>query len=239
MTVEELLRSVRAELAARVDLLYKEGAGKFFKERIDLHGVRAPEVRRIEQAVWPEFKQWPASERERFALRLWESGKLEECGIATMLYRRLAKSCGRAEFRLFESWVDRFVYSWANCDGVASWLLAASIHNEPDLIGELPAWARSKNRWKRRAAIVSLLQEAKQGRHSAEIFEMADLLLGDQDDMVKKGLGWVLKEAYPKRPKEVVAFLTKRAGAPRLVLRLAAEKMTARHRAAVLGRPRP
>jgi 3-methyladenine DNA glycosylase AlkD len=61
-------------------------------------------------------------------------------------------------------------------------------------------------------------------------------LLTDADDMVQKGVGWVLKETYPKKPREVVAFLKSRAaGAPRLVLRIAAEKMTARDRAAVLA----
>jgi hypothetical protein len=47
----------------------------------------------------------------------------------------------------------------------------------------------------------------------------------------------VLKEAYPKRPREIVDFLAPVAvDAPRLVLRLAAEKMTERDRAIVLGR---
>jgi len=38
-----------------------------------------------------------------------------------------------------------------------------------------------------------------------------------------------LKEAYPKRPREVLAFLDDwRPTAPRLLLRIAAEKMTVR-----------
>jgi hypothetical protein len=44
--------------------------------------------------------------------------------------------------------------------------------------------------------------------------------------MVRKGLGWLLKETYPKRPREVVAFLLAHPAAPRLVVRYAAEKMS-------------
>ena len=56
--------------------------------------------------------------------------------------------------------------------------------------------------------------------------------------MVQKGVGWVLKETYPKKPAAVMRFLLPRAArAPRLVLRLAAEKMTASDRARLLGRP--
>ena len=51
------------------------------------------------------------------------------------------------------------------------------------------------------------------------------------NDMVQKGVGWLLKETYPKRPVEVLGFLDNwRTRAPRLVLRLAAEKMTEMHR---------
>ena len=78
---------------------------------------------------------------------------------------------------------------------------------------------------------MSLIQEAKQGRNTETIFHICDLLLADADDMVRKGVGWLLKETYPKRPREVLRFLDPwRAKAPRLTLRLAAEKMTAKDR---------
>ena len=49
--------------------------------------------------------------------------------------------------------------------------------------------------------------------------------------MVRKGVGWLLKETYPKRPREVLDFFEdRRKTAPRLVLRLAAEKMTPKHK---------
>lgn len=237
MTVAELLAHLRSELAARVDPRYRQGALNYFREPVDLWGVRAPLVRQIAGAAYHEVKTWPAAARDKFAAGLWQSGKLEESSIAIYVYRRFRKQFAAGEFRLFERWIDRYVNSWASCDGVSSWLLAAAIENEPALIRRLPAWTRSRNRWKRRAAVVSLLQEAKQGRHTEAILEIAALLLDDADDMVQKGVGWVLKEAYPKRPRAVVAFLKPRAArAPRLVLRIAAEKMNSGDRSAVLAK---
>jgi 3-methyladenine DNA glycosylase AlkD len=99
------------------------------------------------------------------------------------------------------------------------------------LADRLAHWTKSKTRWKRRSAAVSLIQEAKQGRNTVTIFHICGLLLEDTDDMVQKGVGWLLKETYPKRPRQVLAFLHPwRKRAPRLVLRLAAEKMTERDR---------
>jgi 3-methyladenine DNA glycosylase AlkD len=235
MTVEPLLETVRAGLLARVDATFQEGQFRFFQEKVETYGVRSPDVRRIAAEVYHTAKDWPSARRNRFCAGLWKSGKLEEGVVVIYFYRRLRKQCAAGEFHLFEKWIDRYVRNWAHCDGVASWLLSASIENEPSLIEQLPAWTRSANRWKRRAAAVALLQEAKRGRHTPDIFRIAAALLDDPDDMVRKGVGWLLKETYPKKPREVVAFLQPwKARAPRLVLRYAAEKMTARDRDAVL-----
>ena len=59
----------------------------------------------------------------------------------------------------------------------------------------------------------------------------------DRDLMVQKAVGWLLKETYPKKPQETSRFLLPwRARAPRLILRIAAEKMTEMDRDACLSR---
>jgi 3-methyladenine DNA glycosylase AlkD len=237
MTVGDTVARIRSGLRERAEEDFRKGVESFFREPVTAYGVRAPEVKAVARDAFLALRGWPASSRDRLAAELWKSGKLEEGSVAILIYRRRAKQCGAREFNLFERWIDRYVHNWANCDGVASWLLAASIGNQPGLIGELDAWTRSPNRWKRRAAAVALLQEAKRGRNTSAIFRIAGALLEDSDDMVRKGVGWILKETYPKKPAEVMKFLLPRAArTPRLVLRLAAEKMTAADRALLLAR---
>ncbi len=227
----ELLKSVRQQLRDAAEPDFAAGVRNFFREPVDPHGVRSGKLHGISSAVYRELKHWPKAERDRFMTALWESGKLEEGVIVSHVYRRFSKEFGEREFALFEKWLDRYVKNWAHCDGLASWLLAGAIRNQPRLIEKLAPWTKSENRWRRRAAAVALLQEAKTGRSTESIFEMSTMLRYDQDDMVQKGVAWILKEAYPKRPREVVAFLDDwRATAPRLLLRIAAEKMTPQHK---------
>ena len=233
--VRELAASIRSRLEAVADPAMAAGARGFFRETIDPIGVRSADLQRIVSEVYGRVKRWPAAERNRLCEFLWQ-GKMEEGVIVCHLYRRFARQCGAAEFRLFERWIGRYVHNWAHCDGVSSWLLAACIANVPALTKKLPRWTRSRNRWKRRAAAVSLLQEAKQGRGTETIFAIAGMLRDDPDDMVRKGVGWLLKETYPRRPREVVKLLTGWSDAPRLLLRYACEKMTPVHRTRVLGR---
>jgi 3-methyladenine DNA glycosylase AlkD len=227
--VAELLNEVRRQLREAAEPDFAAGVRNFFREPVDPYGVRSRKLQTIESAVYREIKRWPKAARDRLMVELWESGKLEEGVIVSHVYRRFSKEFGEREFAMFEKWLIRYVCNWSHCDGLASWLLADAIRNEPRLIEKLALWTKSRDRWKRRAAAVALLQEAKAGRSTESVLEICTLLRHDSDDMVQKGVGWILKEAYPKRPREVVAFLDDwRATAPRLLLRIAAEKMAPR-----------
>jgi len=236
MTPRELVEITRAKLKSAADPNVAAGARRFFREDVDPYGVGAPQVQTIGRLVYRELKGWTSSERDRYMAGLWKSGKLEEGAIVCYVYRRFSKHCAANEFKLFEQWLDRYVRNWSHCDGVSTWLIAASIANRPELIAKLPAWTKSKNRWKRRAAAVSLIQEAKRGGNTGSIFRICEMLRHDSDDMVQKGVGWLLKETYPRKPREVLKFLADwRATAPRLLLRYAAEKMTPKDRKWVMG----
>ena len=204
----------------------------------EMRGARAEDWKALSREVYVEIKPWRAAERSRLLTSLWRSRCPGGGAVVCYVGRRFAKEYGAADFLRFEQWIDRYVRNWGHCDGVSSWLVAACIANEPELRHKLRAWTGSRNRWKRRASAVSLVWEAKRGRHTETIFEIADALLDDRDDMVEKAVGWLLKETYPRRPAETVAFLLPRRGrASRTTLRYAAEKMTAADRAEVVRRP--
>lgn len=234
--VETLAAWVDGQLLASVDPAFRAGQRRFFQHEVDSYGVRTPRVKELIREVYRTVKSWPPAQRNRLMTALWKTGKLESGAIVCHVYRRFARQCAACEFKLFEKWIDRYVRNWAHTDGVASWLLSACIENEPGLRFELRSWTKSPNRWKRRAAVVALLQEAKKARHVDFVFEIADALIDDRDDMVEKGVGWLLKESYPQSPRETVGFLMpRRARASRTTLRYAAEKMTARDRKEVLS----
>jgi 3-methyladenine DNA glycosylase AlkD len=235
--LQEQLVQIRAQLTAQADEAVRRSILRFFKEPVDPYGLKTARSRKLAAQVARDVETWTAPQRARLCEDLWKSGKLEEGGMACEVYNRTHKSFGESDFRLFEKWIDRYVHNWAHTDVLCTGMLAAALSSEPRLIAELPAWTKSKNRWKRRAAAVSLIPFAQQGERTAEILALSDLLLGDDDEMVQKGVGWLLKVAYPKRPREVVEFLSaRRAQTTRLVLRYAAEKMTPADRESVLAK---
>jgi 3-methyladenine DNA glycosylase AlkD len=235
----ELAEEIRAELRKHGSAGVRESVERFFTpgQRVASYGVASPALKVIARGIYRKIKKWPAAERDRLCVQLWQGGTNEEGALVCYVYRRFSKHCGAREFAMFTRWLDRYVKNWGMTDGLSLWLLGASIANEPELIGKLDAWTRSKNRWKRRAAAVALVPSARRGLHTREILRIATPLVHDDDDMVRKGVGWLLKETYPRKAAEVVRFLLPwRATAPRVVMRYAAEKMTPADRARVLTR---
>ena len=59
-----------------------------------------------------------------------------------------------------------------------------------------------------------------------KIFEIADILLLDKDDLVQKGYGWMLKSASESHQQQVFNYVIKnKKNMPRTALRYAIEKM--------------
>lgn len=96
----------------------------------------------------------------------------------------------------------------------------------PEYVAKRSLWISSKSRWLRRASAVSLIDPVRIGECLDEVFQTAEKLLTDGDDMVQKGYGWMLKEASHRFPQPVFDFVMQRKDRmPRTALRYAIEKM--------------
>jgi 3-methyladenine DNA glycosylase AlkD len=105
----------------------------------------------------------------------------------------------------------------------------------PESLTKLMDFAKSDNRWMRRASAVTLIIPARKGHFLKDILEISDILLMDQDDLVQKGYGWMLKAASEAHQQEVFAYvMAKKAVMPRTALRYAIEKMPKELKAIVM-----
>jgi 3-methyladenine DNA glycosylase AlkD len=96
-------------------------------------------------------------------------------------------------------------------------------------------WAKSSKRWHRRAACVALIRGTREKLFFPQIVKLSDFLLADEDDMVQKGLGWLLRETAKHDATRTLPYLMKiRGRAPRLVLRTACETLSKTRRARML-----
>ena len=217
---------------------HSEGVQWFFKEEVKSRGWYTGELRKV--AV--RFRRTILRELGlpfllQVADKLFSGQVLEEKAFAVFLLEKLTDSFGDAEFRLFEGWLPR-ISNWADHDALVHYLIAPMVAAKPGRVKAVLRWANSKERWHRRAACVALIQGTRRRMFFPEIQRLSDLLLSDQDDMVQKGLGWLLRETAKFDAKRTVPYLMSiRNRAPRLVLRTACETLPVTVRKQILEAP--
>ncbi|MGD0989159.1 MAG: DNA alkylation repair protein [Candidatus Sulfotelmatobacter sp.] len=211
------------------------GAQWFFKDEIKSHGWRTANLRRATVRFRRELRKEHGLDFViAVADQLFSGTVLEEKAAAVFLLEKLDREFGDREFKLFESWLDR-IGNWADHDGLVHCLIAPMVAAKPARMKNVFRWAKSANRWRRRAACVALIRGARARMFFSEITRLSDSVLEDHDDMVQKGLGWLLRETAKFDAKRTVPYLMKvRGHAPRLVLRTACETLPARDKKRIL-----
>ena len=151
---------------------------------------------------------------------------IEEESAASFWLPNMVEQLVPSDLAVFRMWIERYVDNWAKCDTFCNHTVGGLLEKHPESVNEVASWAKSENRWLKRAAAVALIVPAKKGMFLKEAFEISDALLSDQDDIVQKGYGWLLKEASRKHQKEAYNYVMKnRAKMPRTALRYAIERM--------------
>jgi 3-methyladenine DNA glycosylase AlkD len=217
---------IREELEASVDDKNKDGSQRFFKEEVKAYGVKTDKVHKIAEGHWSEIKL--LSKEEIFALceELFRSDYMEEAFVASFWLPNLTEKLEPTDLAVFKTWIERYVNNWAKCDTLCNHTVGGLIEKHPESVNEMKNWAKLKNRWLKRASAVSLIIPAKKGLFLQEAFEISSMLLNDEDDMVQKGYGWLLKGASIKHQKEVLNYVIEnKHKMPRTALRYAIERM--------------
>jgi len=218
---------LREELLWQGDEKNKLVQQKFFKEEVKFYGVKNPQVHRICQVFASEIRSKTKEEVFGLCEELWKSGYMEESLVACAWSYYFRRKFRPEDFQTFRHWIDSYVSNWASCDTFCNHNVGDFIMMYPEFISELKDFARSPNRWMRRAAAVSLIIPARKGLFKEDILEIAGIMLLDKDDMVQKGYGWMLKAASEADQELIFSFVMKhKAIMPRTALRYAIEKMT-------------
>jgi 3-methyladenine DNA glycosylase AlkD len=136
---------------------------------------------------------------------------------------------------LYDLYIRRHdrINNWDLVDLAAYYVVGRYLADKPrDILYKL---ARSKNMWERRTAIVSTAHFIRQGE-VADTFKIAEILVNDEEDLVNKGTGWMLRFAGDKDRRGLISFLDKHAATmPRVSLRYTIEHLDKKQRDHYLG----
>jgi hypothetical protein len=136
--------------------------------------------------------------------------------------RKTSPEGRQALFDLYLRRHDR-IDTWDLVDRSAIWVVGEYLRDKPrDVLCEL---ARSDRPMERRTAILSTFAFIRHGELD-DSYRIAEMLIGDDEDLVRKAVGWMLREAGKRDEPRLLAFLDEHAAAmPRVMVRYAIEKL--------------
>ncbi|WP_445476089.1 DNA alkylation repair protein [Methanococcoides methylutens] len=223
--MNDIIAKIRKDLEQNADEQTKISSSRFFKEEMKCYGVKAAAVRKITKDYFKSISGKSKSEIFSLCEELLSSDYNEEAFIAFEWSYLLRKQYEPEDFDIFERWIADYVNNWAKCDTLCNHTVGTFIEMYPQYLGSLKIWTSSENRWFRRAAAVTLILPARRGNLLDDILEIADMLLTDEDDLVQKGYGWMLKEASRNHQTEIFEYVMRnKKNMPRTALRYAIEK---------------
>jgi len=222
--LSDLAERIMAEVRDSGDPENKAQLKRYFREPIESHGLTSQQSKVIARKYYPEVKG-DLPQAIRLTGMLMSHRNLSYSSVALRMLERFSRQLEPSHFPVFDGWVEHLT-NWASTDHLCTKIIAEAVKKDPGLVERLLEWTGSDNRWRRRAAAVSLVPLARRGERLGDVFRVADRLMTDGDDMAQKGVGWMLKEASKRHPEEVRTYLLRwREESPALILRYASEKL--------------
>lgn len=214
------------EKAKACEWFFKTGKGEY-GEGDEFYGITVPNSRKIAK----KYKDLPFSEIRQ----LLKSKIHEERFIALLiLILQYQKENQELKQKIFDFYLNntRYINNWDLVDLsahkiIGNFLQGETLKAERNCKGLtlLKQFAKSKNQWERRIAIISTFAFIDYGS-SKETLEIAEILVNDKHDLIHKAVGWALREVG-KRVSLIdeKKFLNKYGSyMPRTMLRYAIER---------------
>jgi 3-methyladenine DNA glycosylase AlkD len=231
--VTKAIQSLASPTQARhLQRFFKTSKGEYGYGDVFL-GVTVPQIRRIAN----EYKDLTLPQIDKLMASKFHEVRFSGLVILTLQFKSSSESIVHKkifDFYLKQVKAER-VNNWDLVDVsapiIGQYLIGLGSSNQ--LLLKL---ARSKSLWQRRVAIVFTFAFIREGIPQPTLL-VAQVLLRDEQDLIHKATGWMLREMGKRNPIELRKFLDENVSEmPRTMLRYSIEKFSATERKKWLAR---
>jgi 3-methyladenine DNA glycosylase AlkD len=220
-----LAEDLRAALLEGADPAVAAAQSAYHKGVLEHRGWKGPQVEALFKQTVPALDALSPSARLDVGLSLLDSPVAEEQSLGGLVLSREKKRLPVDTVARIEPIFDRRTLGWATCDLICGRVLRWRLP-DPAERARLDAWSAHPSPWRRRAACVAHVNEARKGLYGEEIDRAVRGALALDHRFSQLGAGWVLRERWLAAPAEVEAFLSVQGPLMRReALRYAIEKM--------------
>jgi hypothetical protein len=204
-------------------------AAEIAKKLAGMNGAATDELRRVRREFSQRLKDAEPDMVIAVGEQLLDTPRMDCRFIAYELIHYHPGALSRLDAWQLER-LGRGMASWGAVDCFGVYLAGPAWREQQIPSGLIHGWARSTDRWWRRAALVStvpLNSKSRGGKGEAQrTVGVCRLLEQDRDPMVTKALSWALRELAKRDPRAVREYIAERKDVlPALVLREVKNKL--------------
>lgn len=227
--VNELKSFANKEKAGILSRFFKTGKGEY-GEGDRFLGINVPDQRKV-------AKKFATSANKETIVALLDSPIHEErlTGLLILCHKFTESRKQQKE----KQWVSLYikkanrVNNWDLVDTSAPIILGQWLEDKDRKI--LYKWAKDRSIWKNRMAILATFHFIRKN-DITDIISLSKIMLSHPHDLMHKATGWMLREAWKRKPNEVEHFISQNAKSmPRTMLRYAIEKMNPQKREEIMA----
>lgn len=234
---ERLQAEIHERLLLLVEPKYADNIQQLIPGQWSVLGVRVPKLRALAVDL---KKRHPRVLTEDLILLvdLVFAGKCREEVLCALFWlaSSMKKEPGASLWAAIDGWI-KLIADWEVCDQLAMGVATPLVAENPRRVADLIDWTGSPNPWRRRFTVATAAALNQKGRSNVPAtLQICSHLLQDNAPIVRKAVGWALREASQKDPRAVFGFLyERRAEAERSILREGSEKLTDEQRVLILN----
>lgn len=213
---DKLITFSDSEDARFLQRFFKTGPGQYGEGDL-FRGIRVPAVRKLSK----EYRQIPLNLVEKLLHSEYHEDRLLALFILVLKYATVDEEMKTAIYSMYLS-NSGFINNWDLVDASAEHIVGAYLRGR--CRAPLYLLAHSRILWERRISILATFHFIKRGE-SDDTLKIAEILLADKEDLIHKGVGWMLREVGKRDLQSEVTFLDAYCRVmPRTMLRYAIEK---------------
>jgi len=231
---------VRAELRRLSRPAGEFDARRYFRGPADLafYNVGTTAMRALARSVHLAHRDdWTIDDAMAFAGQLMPDRHLEAKGVGIEVVARYRKAFTPRLLSAWKRWLSKnYSTNWATTDAMCGMLIGPLLVAHPALAGKMRGWSRDRNMWVRRASAVALIPRVRRGESLDLAYDVAKRLHADNEDLIQKAVGWMLREAGKADPRRLERYLrAKGPSIPRTTVRYAIERFPIAKRRTLLA----
>ncbi|MBX5327757.1 DNA alkylation repair protein [Candidatus Bathyarchaeota archaeon A05DMB-5] len=199
--VSELEKMADAE-RAKLDKYYHKTA------RHKSYGIKTAELEELIKKHRNTFKQLSLQEKLDLSRMFFESEYSEQSTFGIVILAQGVKEMKSSDFGFLNE-IAGCLNNWGTTDGFSLYVMQPLLMAYPkETLNLLEKWNKSDNLWKRRASVVVFTRKVgMSGKFTDKALALCDNLIWDGEDMVRKGVGWALKDCMRGDKEKVLNYV--------------------------------